>query len=55
MLERMKKELRNKMETEIKQYQEQIIRNDDDDAYFRQADADRLRQYLHTARYPVKI
>ncbi|BFZ17567.1 hypothetical protein BsWGS_20607 [Bradybaena similaris] len=55
MLERMKKELRNKMETEIKQYQEQIIRNDDDDAYFRQADADRLKQYLHTARYPVKI
>lgn len=50
----MKRELRKKMEAEIKQYQEQMFRSDDD-AHFRQADAERIKENLHMARYSVRI
>ena len=50
----MKKELRKKMETEIKHLQEQLVR-DDDDAYFRQLDADRVVHDLQLAKYQVKV
>ncbi|XP_050392120.2 uncharacterized protein LOC126810852 isoform X2 [Patella vulgata] len=53
-LDQMKKELRKKMEKEIKVYQDQLFR-DDDDAYFRQLDADRLRQTLHLAKYQTSF
>ncbi|KAJ8302079.1 hypothetical protein KUTeg_021066 [Tegillarca granosa] len=54
VLEQMKKELRKKMEKEIKDLQEQLCR-DDDDAYFRQLDADRVIQDLQMAKYHVKV
>ncbi|KAK2184386.1 hypothetical protein NP493_267g00008 [Ridgeia piscesae] len=54
ILEQMKKELRKKMEKEVKDFQEQLCR-DDDDAYFRQIDADRLRHQLQMSRYQVQI
>uniref|UniRef100_A0A0B7AEE1 DUF5745 domain-containing protein n=1 Tax=Arion vulgaris TaxID=1028688 RepID=A0A0B7AEE1_9EUPU len=54
MMDRMKRELREKMESEIRQYQEQMFHSDED-ANYRQDDADRLKQYLHVARYSVKI
>lgn len=50
----MKKELRKKMEQEIKDLQEQLCR-DDDDAYFRQLDADRVIQDLRIAKYHVGV
>ncbi|KAH9494854.1 hypothetical protein Btru_015833 [Bulinus truncatus] len=54
MLERMKRELRKKMESEIKQYQEQMF-NDDDTVHFRQKDVDRVKQHLHSAQYTAKV
>ncbi|XP_005106126.1 centrosomal protein of 95 kDa [Aplysia californica] len=54
VLERMKRELRQKMEAEIKQYQDQLF-HDEDDAHWRQVDADRIKQQLHMARYSAKI
>ncbi|KAL3853220.1 hypothetical protein ACJMK2_016776 [Sinanodonta woodiana] len=53
MMDQMKKELRKKMETEIKQLQDQLVR-DDDDAYFRQLDADRVIHDLQMAKYCTK-
>lgn len=50
VLQQMKKELRQKMETEIGQLQEQLVR-DDDDAYFRQLDADRVIHNLQLAKF----
>ena len=50
----MKKELRQKMELEIKDFQEQLYR-DEDDAHFRQLDAERIKQQLYMARYQGKI
>lgn len=52
VLEQMKKELRKKMEKEIKELQDQLVR-DDDDAYFRQLDADRVIHNLQMAKYHV--
>ncbi|KAI8741992.1 centrosomal protein of 95 kDa [Biomphalaria glabrata] len=54
MLERVKRELRKKMEAEIKLYQEQMFQ-DDDNVHFRQKDADRVKQHLHLARYTGKV
>lgn len=54
VLEQMKKELRKKMEREIQDFQEQLFR-DDDDIYFRQLDADRLKEELRVAKYHVKV
>ena len=53
-MQRLKRELRNKMESEIKQYQEQLFR-DDDDVHFRKCDADRVLKQLQLARYSAKI
>jgi centrosomal protein CEP95 len=50
----MKKEMRNKMETEIQRLQDQLVR-DDDDAYFRQLDADRVIHNLQLAKYHVNV
>lgn len=50
----MKKDLRKKMEEEIKLLQEQLVR-DDDDVYFRQLDADRVIQDLMMAKYQVRV
>ena len=50
----MKKDIRKKMETEIKHLQEHLVR-DDDDAYFRQLDADRVVQDLQMAKYKVRV
>ena len=52
VMEGMKKDLRKKMESEIKDLQQQLNR-DDDDAYFRQLDADRVIQDLQMAKYHV--
>ncbi|XP_033744580.1 centrosomal protein of 95 kDa-like [Pecten maximus] len=54
VLEQMKKELRRKMEKEIKDLQDQLCR-DDDDAYFRQLDADRVIKDLRIAKYHVGV
>lgn len=50
----MKKEIRKKMETEIKDLQDQLCR-DNDDAYFRQLDADRVVHDLKMAKYHTRI
>lgn len=50
VLGQMKKELRHKMESEIRLLQDQLVR-DDDDAYFRQLDADRVIHNLQLAKY----
>ena len=50
----MKRELRQKMESEIQNVQDQLYR-DEDDEYFRQIDADRLRYQLQMARYQARI
>ncbi|CAH1274451.1 CEP95 [Branchiostoma lanceolatum] len=54
VLEKMRRELRQKMEQEIKGLQNQLTR-DEDDAYFRQLEADRLRRQLNFARYQTKL
>ncbi|KAK7113753.1 centrosomal protein of 95 kDa-like isoform X2 [Littorina saxatilis] len=54
VLEQMKKDLRRKMEKEIGTIQSEMFR-DDDDTYFRQLEADRLRQELHVAKFQVRV
>lgn len=54
VLGQMKKDIRKKMETEIKHLQEHLV-HDDDDAYFRQLDADRVVQDLQMAKYKVRV
>lgn len=49
VLHQMKSEMRKKMEHEIEMFQEQLYR-DEDDEYFRQIEADRLRHQLQVAR-----
>ena len=46
--------LRQKMEKEICSLQEQIAR-DDDDSYFREVEADRVRRQLQMATYNAKF
>lgn len=50
----MKKDLRHKMEKEIVDIQSQLFR-DEDDAYYRQLDADRLRHELQLAKYQTRV
>lgn len=50
----MKKGLRQKMEKEIENLQDMIVR-DDDDAYYREIEADRLRRQLQLATYHAKF
>lgn len=54
VLDQMKRDLRNKMEKEIKDIQSQMFQ-DDDDVYFRQLEADRLRHELQHAKYQTRI
>lgn len=50
----MKRDLRRKMEKEIVDIQTEMFR-DDDDTYFRQLEADRLRQELHLAKFQTRV
>ena len=50
----MRRELRKRVEKEIEDLQEAMIR-DEDDAYFREIDANRLRDRLLMARFNTKI
>ena len=50
----MKRDLRRKMEKEIVDIQAEMFR-DDDDTYFRQLEADRLRQELHLAKFQTRV
>ena len=50
----MRRELRNRMEKEIKDLQKAMVQ-DEDVTYFRQLDADRLRQRLQVAYYHMKL
>ena len=50
----MRNGLRKKMEREIEDLQEQIFR-DDDDAHFREIEADRIRRQLQLATYHAKF
>ena len=54
LLEQMKRDLRRKMEKEIIDIQSEMFR-DDDDTYFRQLEADRLRQELHLAKFQTRL
>ncbi|RXN00903.1 Centrosomal protein of 95 kDa [Acipenser ruthenus] len=49
-LQKMKKELRGKMEREIGELQEMIVQNDDD-VYFRELEAERLSRRVHLASF----
>ncbi|KAL2087228.1 hypothetical protein ACEWY4_018287 [Coilia grayii] len=49
-LQKLKRELRSKMEQEIGELQRIIIQNDEDD-YFRDLEAERLRRRLHMASF----
>lgn len=50
----MKNEMRKKMEREIEMFQEQLYR-DEDDEYFRQIEADRLRHQLQVSRQAAAL
>lgn len=50
----MRKGIRQRMEKDIKELQEQLVR-DEDSAYFRQLDADTLRKELQMATYKVRM
>ena len=50
----MKKQLKEKMERDIDMFQEQMYR-DEDDEYFRQLDADRLRHQVNMANYLARV
>ena len=53
-MERMKRDMRRKMEQEIRDVQEQMYQ-DEDTEYFRQLEADRLRGDLQVASYKTMI
>lgn len=50
MLHKAKRELRSKMEKEIEQLQNLITQNDDD-AFFRELEAERFKSRLHLASF----
>ena len=54
MLHRIKKGLRNKLEKEVSDIQEQLVR-DDDDAYFRELDAKRLQRRMQMMRLSYNV
>ena len=54
VLERMKRELRRKMEQEIGELQRRLWQ-EDDDVYHRQLDADRLRRQLHLTQCQPRL
>ena len=54
VLRKMKNGLRHKLEKEVKEIQEQLCR-DDDDAYFREVDAQRLQRQLQMMRFTANV
>ena len=54
MVNELQRDLRHRLEKEIQEIQEQIVR-DDDDSYFRELDAQRLRTRLNLARYQAAV
>ena len=54
VLEQMKRELRRKMEQEIGELQQRLWK-DEDDVYFRELDADRMRRELHLAQCQARL
>ncbi|XP_076810131.1 centrosomal protein of 95 kDa-like [Clavelina lepadiformis] len=54
LLRQMKSGLREKMEREVRDLQERIVR-DDEDIYFREMEADRIRRQLQLATYHAKF
>ncbi|XP_071965178.1 uncharacterized protein [Antedon mediterranea] len=54
VMAKMKRELRRKMETEIKEFQENLY-NDEDREYFRQVEADRMKRELQLAAYKTTL
>ena len=54
MIDTVKKGIRQRMEKDLKDLQEQLVR-DEDSAYFRQLDADALRKELQLATYKVRM
>jgi len=53
-LEQMKRELRGKMEQEIGELQRRLW-TDDDEVYFRELDAERLRRQLHLVHCQARL
>ena len=54
VMEQMKRELRRKMEKDVRDFQEQLYR-DEDSEYFRQIEADRMERELQMARYKTHL
>jgi centrosomal protein CEP95 len=54
MLDMMKQELRKQMEKEIAHIQNEMFR-DEDNVYFREIEAARMKQDLHMAKYEARI
>lgn len=54
VIDTVKKGIRQRMEKDIKDLQEQLVR-DEDSVYFRQLDADALRKELQLATYKVRM
>ncbi len=50
----MKTEMRRKMEQDVEAFQEQLYR-DDDDEYWRQLEADRLRSQITAVRRATAV
>ena len=53
-LEKMKNELRSKLESDIKLLQSQLVENDDA-VYFRHLEADKMRKQLQTALFKADL
>ena len=53
-MQRIKADVRRKMEKEIREYQEQLYR-DEDAEYFRQLEADRMKHELQMAKYKAQL
>ena len=53
-LEKMKNELRSKLESDIKLLQSQLVENDDA-VYFRRLEADKMRKQLQTALFKADL
>ncbi|XP_033100569.1 centrosomal protein of 95 kDa-like [Anneissia japonica] len=54
VMKQMKRELRRKMENEIREFQENLY-NDEDREYFRQIEADRMKRELQIAAYKTTL
>lgn len=54
VLDQMRRAMRRKMEDEIREFQDRLC-HDEDAAYFRQLEADRMRDRLRTAAYKTQL